>query len=213
MPIQEALVWKPEQLAAPDGVSFEPPCKTKDQDIKIWNDTVPHMAAELGKGRYIMVLVQTRNTRTWSPSYKRYLFNPPEDYIIAAYSVSSSLGKPYQAGTVAYRWLDQVKATSDQRTMGLDADMIHIFQCSSQGCNLSTVGLMKLITFKTKAGAGHAEAMSFAKDAIGNREKFGWRGGAFPGLESVETGGGRMRSSAFSAPKPRMPGLLGGHRG
>ncbi len=211
MPIQEILVHQAADLAAPQGVSFGPPCATKDQDIASWTALVPAMTQELANGRYIMVLVQTRNTRTWSDMRKQYVFKPDEDYIVASYSVSQDIGRPYSPSTVAFRWLDKLKADSESRTMGMTSDMTHMFQCSPKGCNLTNVGLMKLIKFNMSSGKSAVEALSLAKNAIGDMQKFGWRGGTFTGLASAP-GEGRSRSYAFSAPKPKLPGLMGAHR-
>jgi hypothetical protein len=180
MPIQELLVSRDAQLARPHGVLFDPPCKTRDEDIQSWNDMVPAMAGELAKKRLIMVLVQTRNTRTWDATDKQYQFNAPEDYIVASYSCSPELGAPYIPGTVSGRWLVGKAKDNEGRTMGLDSDMIHMFQCSAQGCNLSTVGLLKLTKFHMTNGKTSVEAFNSAKTAISDGQKFGWRGGAFP---------------------------------
>lgn len=211
MPIQEIVVHQAADLAAPQGVSFGPPCTTKDEDIAAWAAIGPAMTQELANGRYIIVLVQTRSTRPWSHNQSQYIFKPSEDYIVASYSVSQEIGRPYSPSIVTFRWLDKLKADSDKRTMRLDGDMIHMFQCSPKGCNLTSVGLLTLTKMNMKSGKPEVEALSFAKNAIGDAQKFGWRGGSFPGLERAP-GENRARSSAFSAPRPRLPGVMGSHR-
>ena len=204
MPIQELLVSRDSELGRPHGVLFDPPCKTRDEDLQFWNSMIPAMSGELAKKRLIMVLVQTRNTRTWDAKAKQYQFNAPEDYIIASYSCSPDVGAPYVPGTVAERWLMRVEKESEGRTQKLDSDMIHMFQCSAQGCNLSTVGLLKLTKFHMTNGKSRAEAFSTAKGAIGDGQKFGWRGGAFPKPNAWVSGTlsnrviiGRSRSNAI----------------
>jgi len=210
MPIQEALVWQRSQIARPGGVLFDPECKSKAQDIAAWNELIPHMRREIAADRYVMALIQTRNTRAWSANDMQYAFKPAEDYLVAAYLVSSSIGNPYAPSTIAHAWLNRVLATQSGRTLGINQDHIHMFQCSAQGCNLTTVGLTRLISFHEKGGKTHSQAISLAQSAIVDGQKYGWRGGAFPGIgmasaPSPDPGPaptGRGRSGAIGSGDP-----------
>ncbi|MDB5412510.1 MAG: hypothetical protein JWR10_845 [Rubritepida sp.] len=102
MPIQEALVWQKSQIPRPAGVLFDPPCKTRAQDLTSWNALVPAMKNEIGAGRYIMVLVQTRNTRSWVVNDMQYTYKADEDYVVASFSLAATMGTSYTPGTVAH---------------------------------------------------------------------------------------------------------------
>ncbi|MDB5412511.1 MAG: hypothetical protein JWR10_846 [Rubritepida sp.] len=98
--------------------------------------------------------------------------------------------------------------TQSGRTRAINPEIIQMFQCSAQGCNLSTVGLTKLINFHSKTGITSSEAVSLAQNSIVNGQKYGWRGGTFPGIwvaatPSAPALSSRARSGAFSgAPGP-----------
>lgn len=193
MPIQEALVWEPSQLERPAGVLFDPPCATKDDDAAQWGALLRDMLRCMEMGDYIMALIQTRNTRSWNDRARQYDFKPSEDYLVAAYRVSAEIGTPYSPGRVGRQWLDAVHAQQVGKFVEPDPYSIQLFQCSAKGCNLTTVGVMKLITFHTGKGMAYAQAFTTAKDAIADGLKFGWRGGSFPPIGSI----GRARSGAF----------------
>jgi hypothetical protein len=201
LPIQEALVWQRAPLSRPGGVLFDPACTTREADLKLWDDMIPMMEVELSSGRFIMVLIQTRNTRLWNAKRHEYDFKPADDYIVASYSLSPDIGRPYIPGTVAQAWLNRVLTLQSGRTSGIDANIIHMFQCSDKGCNLSVVGQTKLINFHMKGGKTVSDATSAAQDAICNGLKFGWRGGVFPGIGLASAAPVmRSRSGAVSGP-------------
>src|ERR1041385_1841701 len=134
MAVQEALVLFPGQIDRPAGVAFDPPCKTAKEDIKSWTAMREAFLSECAKGRYIMCLIQARNTRTWDDKANNFAFNPAEDYLIAAYTLAPELGTPYTPGIVIDRWLN--KTIADQTTgksLPANLDMIHMWQCSEQG--------------------------------------------------------------------------------
>jgi hypothetical protein len=204
MGIQEALVWSKAPLSRPAGVLFDPPCTTSALDLKNWDDMIPAMERELASGRFIMVLVQTRNTRLWNARKHEYDFKPEEDYIVASYSVSADIGRPYKPGTVAQTWLNRVLTLESGRTRRLNADIIHMFQCSDKGCNLTVLGQARLINFHMKGGKSISEATSVAQDAICNGLKLGWRGGMFPGIGLASAAPPlRSRSNAVTGLPPR----------
>jgi hypothetical protein len=210
MPLQELLVSSPANLPTPAGVSFGPPCTTKDQDIAGWAASQPTMTQALNTGSYIMVIVQTRNTRLWNIGASQYDFKPEEDYIIAAYAVSASIGNPYTPGAVAREWLKSSQAQSERKGYAINADCIKLFQCSDKGCNLTTKGLVTLIKFNMKQGGSHAEATTTAFQNISDGMKFGWRGGKFasPGPQPSPT---RQRANAFLADhRAPLPGWTPG---
>lgn len=149
-----------------------------------------------------MALVQTRNTRSWNSRIRQFDFSPAEDYLVAAFAVSSGIGARYTPGWVAMQWLDLVHARQVDGAMSPNADAIQVFQCSAKGCNLTTVGLMKLITFHGKSGKSSAEPISITKGSIADGLKYGWRGGAFPPMGRVTRG----RSPAVSGRQPVLTG-------
>lgn len=175
MPIQEALVRSVPDLERPSGVLFDPPCATRDSDLKSWKFMIPMLAQEWRDGREIMVLVQCRNTRDWDSNRKNFAFNPSEDYLIAAYSVAPSLGKPYRPCLCSEAWLDEKMNGTSTGTN----DMYQVFQCSPRGCNLSVVGATRLFNFHMENGNTSVEASSLTKGSFLAR-KYGWQGGAFP---------------------------------
>lgn len=180
MPVQEALVTSADQLDRPGGVAFDPPCKSKDEDLRAWRALQPGLADQFKSGRVIMALIQTRNTRDWDDKAKNFAFKPAEDYLIAAYSVARKLGSPYVSGSCSKHWLEGAlaKQTGAQVDRG-SIDMFPVFQCSAQGCNLSFTGVTRLITFHQKQGLPLVEASAEALGSIGDAVKFGWRG-SFP---------------------------------
>lgn len=116
LPLQELLVWDVGQLPRPAGVLFDPPCKTRNEDIKAWSGLLPAMASQMDDGRYIMVVVQCRNTRNWDAGSKQFKFIPKDDYVVASYSVAARLGTPYEPAYVSLRWVDKAFAKSQNRT-------------------------------------------------------------------------------------------------
>ena len=71
MGIYEALVWSPAGLAAPGGVTFPPNSASYDADMTAWNDLLPMLTTQMFEGRYIMAIIQARNTgRPWSDEPK-----------------------------------------------------------------------------------------------------------------------------------------------
>ena len=115
MPVQEALVLSLADLATPSGVSFQPPCKTREEDAAAWQQVLPGLTAQWNQGREIMALIQTRNTRQWSASARNYVYKPSEDYLIAAYSVAPSLGRPYTPGLLRQALGSERRRCADQR--------------------------------------------------------------------------------------------------
>lgn len=182
MPLQEVLVWDGKQLPRPAGVLFDPPCTTREQDIKLWNSLIKPTLAQMSIARYIMAVVQCRNTRKWDDGTKQFKFAPKEDYLVATYSISARLGAPYKPGIVAERWVDKAFAQANKRTLNLDQDCIQIFQCSEKGCQLSANGILALTEFNMKNGKKTVEAFTEARAKLVNPIEFGWRGGAFPPL-------------------------------
>lgn len=201
MPVQEALVLSLADLATPSGVSFQPPCKTREEDAAAWQQVLPGLTAQWNQGREIMALIQTRNTRQWSASARNYVYKPSEDYLIAAYSVAPSLGRPYTPGLCARHWVQnaaaaQTNGDADRGTI----DMFLVFQCSPAGCKLSFTGVTRLMKFHQKNGASEVQAASTAIDAITDTAKFGWKG-TFP----------RAAQWAAATPnrnRPRNPALF-----
>jgi hypothetical protein len=136
------------------------------------------MAEQMTSGRYVMVLVQCRNTRKWNDATKQFDFMPKEDYVIAAYSVSAQVGTHYTPSYVVSRWVSKVIAGSEGRTQKLDADCIQIFESSPQGCNLTKKGVMFILEKKRKEGVPDVKAFTLGNFA--DPTKYGWRGGSFP---------------------------------
>lgn len=180
MPIQEALVLSLADLPAPSGVSFGPPCASKDADQDAWTKLLPGLAAQMGQGRSIMALIQTRSTRAWSATAKNYDFKPAEDYLVAAYSLSPKLGSPYVPGSCSRHWINNAYVSQQgQAPDNGTIDQFLVFQCSPQGCKLSFNGVMQLTKFNMKSGAPQVQASTAAMDSITDAAKFGWRG-SFP---------------------------------
>jgi hypothetical protein len=206
MPIQEILVWNKSALKRPEGVLFDPPCKTKAEDLALWDACHAAHEAEMENGHYIMVVVQTRNVRDWNRQKKQFDFAPAEDYIVASYSIDPSLGVNYDAGTVSRNWLLQQytvrnpnetpkprkglakllgkKKAAPGSTVDFTADprIIPIFRCSDQGCNLTTTGILKMSNMHMQNGQTRAEAYNTASNAITSGQKYGWLGGTFPAI-------------------------------
>lgn len=182
MPLHEILVWNKSQLARPAGVLFDPPVKSRLEDEQAWKLMMPDMGQQISSGRFIIVLVQARGTRIWNSMDDQYTFKPAEDYVVAAYSVSGDIGNPYTPGTIARVWLNRQLDLQSGTTRGLTSSYTHMFQASSKGCEFSTLTQLKLIKFNLASGAKHAEAVISAQNAMSEGLKYGWRGGAFPGL-------------------------------
>jgi hypothetical protein len=183
MPIQEGVVFNPNTLDRPCGVLFDPPCRTRNEDIAQWNAIIPDLQVQMRRERrHIAILVQCRNTRAWNRTKRNFDFNAAEDYLMAAYSISDQFALPFRPNSVAERWLNDVynrtNTWNPPRQQGLiSEDIYKMFQCSEQGCNLtvgSTGSTIKI--YMTTEGLSRAEAFTRTKGDF-LKPKFGWQGG------------------------------------
>ncbi|CAO3415054.1 hypothetical protein [Azospirillum doebereinerae] len=168
----------------PYGVLFDPACRTRDTDLANYAAILPLIKSEVRRGRFIATIVQTRNTRSWSATKRNYDYVPADDYLMAVYSVDPSACTPYVPGAVAAAWLGRTIAIEARQSVAADDKMVQLFQCSDQGCRLSTVGVMKLITFRMKTH-NRADAVTWAKGEVGNAAKYGWRGGTLGAADAL----------------------------
>lgn len=193
MPIQEVLIHKPSDLAAPGGSEpFGAPCTTKDEDIAAWNALIPDMTKEMEEnGRNIMVLYQTRNTRPWNGTTKNYEIQSgvTGDYLVAAYSVSNTVGVNYRPGTIVSFWFDNnyaehagtdhfgsVSSALQCSSPTSSTDIVRLFRCSEKGVNLSAKGSLSLVNFHMKNGQILPQAYITTRNTF---TQYGWLGGNF----------------------------------
>lgn len=207
MPIQEILIHDPSQLAAPAGIEpFSAPCSTKQEDIEAWNALIPTLTKEMeDNGRNIMVLFQTRNNRSWSDQLKNYqlVTGDQGDYMIAAYSLSNTVGINYRPGTVVSFWFDNnyaenagtdkfgsVSSGLQRSSPTKSSDIVQLFRCSEKGVNLSSKGSLSVINFHMNQGQILPQAYITTRNTF---TKYGWIGGNFS----------RPQSSKWVSAKPQ----------
>ena len=207
MPIQEILIHDPSQLAAPAGIEpFSAPCSTKQEDIEAWTALIPTLTKEMEEnGRNIMVLFQTRNNRSWSDELKNYqlVTGDQGDYMIAAYSLSNTVGINYRPGTVISFWFDNnyaehagtdkfgsVSSGLQRSSPTKSTDIVQLFRCSEKGVNLSSKGSLSVINFHMNQGQILPQAYITTRNTF---TKYGWIGGNFS----------RPQSSKWVSAKPQ----------
>jgi hypothetical protein len=189
MPIQEGVVFSSADLARPCGVLFDAPCRTSAEDRRTWSAALPAMTIDMTENsRTIVVLVCTRAARSWNPATRNYAFDPAEDYIVAAFSVAAGYGAPFTPGAVARAWLDADMAEEPRPIAGIEVDLVQAFRCSQQGCNVSSIGGMRIVTLHEN-GHTRTDVMQSAELRT-NGYRYGWRGGSFPGSLTSRRWGG-----------------------
>ncbi len=182
VPVQEALITTAAGLAEPCGVSFRTPGDkygTKESDTRTWAAAVATAADRISRGWMVMVLIQTRTVRSWNAQLMQFNFMPAEDYLIAGWLVSPSLGSPYRPGTVMEKWFAAVDARLGSE--GETPKVFSFWNAAPASCTLSTRGPIHMITSQVaNSGKTEVEAISIAKNQFVNSAKYGWQGGNFP---------------------------------
>ncbi len=207
MPIQEALVMTEEDLRAPCGVSFDVPGDkfgVKEHDRESWAAEYDATAGTLRMGGWVViVLIQTRNVRKWSPMRRQFAFVPAEDYLVSAWLVEERHFKSYRPGMILERWFGEAEeALGLERGSDLEGGIYKFWNCHAKSCKLSLQGPVFMI--KNLAGKSHAEAVTTAKNSFVNSQLFGWKGGTLPKATPWE--------AANPNANPPFQRQIGGHR-
>lgn len=210
MGIYEALVWSPAGLAAPGGVTFPPNSASYDADMTTWNDLLPMLTTQMFEGRYIMAIIQARNTgRPWSDAARNFQFKPTEDCMLAAYCVSANLGKPYTSGLCSGDYVKNMMAAAQtgiavenyRPAQRASTDLFQVFQCSAKGTKLAFRGCLMLINSYKKRGLPDVEATVKAAADMAQKDQWGWKGGIFPALVNRPPGARPRSAGGWTTPR------------
>ncbi len=172
MAIAEALVTTAADLAAPSGVSFPQIYTNSAADQETWNALIPGLAEQMAQGRFIMALIYPRETGTtvWDAKQKNFTFRPERDSLIAAYSLSPSVGRPYPPAKCSKHYV--LNKIAELNGGAIDRGSERMFQVFQSSHKMHLNGLKAMLTVQS--------ADEVAK-AITVPEKYGWRGGALDG--------------------------------
>jgi hypothetical protein len=177
--MQEHLVMKKEDLAAPCGVSFDVPGDKygeRANNIKSWNEAVQDLGHDMDQGWFVMVLIQTRNVRVWQPLAKRFAFKPAQDILAAAYIVHPDIVATYVPGTVLNAYFGVY--VYELGTVNIAKDkIIKKWKVGEKTSQLTDLGAVKML-WNFLDQKPQVEAISLVKDSFVDGMKYGWRGTA-----------------------------------
>lgn len=193
MPLIEYLVHSPAELASPGGLTSPGWSLTKEAEQAAWKQATPDLWNEIRRGRYIMVMVFSREnkgtTSSWDEGLNNFRLDPKMDAIIAAYSLDANVGCPYKPGTCIEMFAKATmvasqtgKTASELRARRVSESAYIAFQMPSDTSpvKFQEVGVMGMIRGLERGGKTFAEVSVEMSKSYMNKEKWGWKGGPFP---------------------------------